>query len=257
MDEARSPTRYRPILSWLLGVAVGCVVVALPLAVATLFADDDPMIQVATTDSSISGVLSSGSHRVLFTNTWSPAEARSFYGRVTGPWDQQANTLIAPGTDRAAPGVLELLERAQPEQLIVIGVPGADPTWAHIERWCRANAMDVHWVADFVQFRAGELTVSAIASGETAFGFLDLVIEGPSGIVVVELGPDASGLDSDILVTSLNRTVLNSRLVVRESIEEVAGLPVVAMSPGDVVEMSLAGDEVLVSGGNLVRSGSR
>lgn len=258
MVARSTPNRLRPIYSWLLGLTVASLVVLVPLTVIAWTSQPVLSLELIRTRSSFSGMIQSSDHRVMFSTAWSPADARSFYGDVTTPWDPRPASLIVPASDTVAAGTLELLERAKPRQLVVLGVPGASPDWTAVERTARANDVQLVWVTELVTFDVGQGRVTGIA-GEGGDGSVaDLLVQGPGGTVIIKLGSSSSGLESDISIRSTGEEMTSARLEIRGAGSTAdEGVPTVEVRPGAKANITFAVEGLKVTGGTLIRYGVR
>jgi hypothetical protein len=148
-----------------LGVLAAALVCAVPLYVMARAAPHEPEARVLATGEQLSALIADGDARVLIINARDRTVARSALGRLTRPWEPAITTLVAPADDAAAPGLLEALLRTQPSTVIVVNVPGADPTWAEIERICRERAIAFTIVADEARVATGKLNLTFLAGG--------------------------------------------------------------------------------------------
>ena len=81
--------------------------------------------------------------RVVFGSGPSRSHAADLLGRTTRPWDREIDLLVLPGwDDRHVTGALGLVERESVQGIAVIGIPGNEPAWTHLERETQARGID-------------------------------------------------------------------------------------------------------------------
>lgn len=156
---ARAPRRSARYM-WLVGISSALLVLLALLAVAEARSDPRAEIRVVPTGSRLSAEIVDGTHRVLIINATQPADARSALGRLGRPWESQAATLIAPADDLAAVGLWEAIQRLEPRQVFVIGVPDGGTTWSAIDQHAREQDIDLRYVSQDAVLTLDELTLS-------------------------------------------------------------------------------------------------
>ena len=145
------------------GVLAALLVCGVPLYAISRAAPDQPELRVLATGDQLSALLADGDARVLIINARDRSVARSALGHLTRPWEPHITTLVAPANDNAAPGLLEALERTLPSSVVVVGAPGADPTWAEIERICGERAIALTIITDAASMATARLSVTFLA----------------------------------------------------------------------------------------------
>jgi hypothetical protein len=189
--------RYGPAC---VGILAAVLVCGAPLYAIARTAPHEPELRVLATGNQLSTLLADGDARVLIVNTRDRSAARSALGRLTRPWEPAINTLVAPAADGAAPGLLEALERTLPSAVVVVGVPGADPTWAAVERICRDRAVAYTIVTDAAQVTTDNLRLTFLA-GATAPGG-GVIVQRADVAVVIALSANPVAANGQLLIST-------------------------------------------------------
>src|SRR4051794_31220934 len=109
------------------------LVFGVPYGALTLSTKPEPELRVIRTGDTLGGLLIDGQARMLILGTGDPREANAALGRLAGPLEDSVTTLVAAADDKIVAGLFEALQQSSPAQVLILGVPGADPTWAAIE----------------------------------------------------------------------------------------------------------------------------
>ena len=140
---------------WLAMVSVLLV----PLGLAAARSDPPPELRIIAAGQSLASLIVDRDARLLVIASNDRAEARAALGRLTRPWETDITTLVAPASDTAAPGLLEALARTAPGQVIVLGVPGAQPVWRELELECARRGIELTYVAGESQITTQRLSM--------------------------------------------------------------------------------------------------
>jgi hypothetical protein len=116
-------------------IAFNIAVVSVLVATLLERADTGDRVVVGNTLDLLTSSIEIDDYRILVGAGPSRSHSADMVGRTTRPWDRRVDLLIIPGWDRQqATGAIGLIEREQIEGVVVVGIPGAEPVWALLER---------------------------------------------------------------------------------------------------------------------------
>lgn len=240
--------RYSP---WLIGGLAALFVFSIPLIVSNATASHDPEIRAIRSGRHFAALIVTDSGRVLFVNSDDRRVTRSLVGRLARPWESDAATVIAPAQDRTAVGLYETMQHPAITQVIVLGLPGADPIWSAIERDSATRGIDVHFLATESRIETLPVTLDlgpsdddhdayiAVSHGSTLVGISggDDPPSTPLHVAILAAWPDDE-IDADLVIVPVRP-------------ETDVGTSSVVTRDNEVVRITLADGEVRVSGGRL------
>ncbi len=171
------------------GLVAG-LAVAFSIFWGTMVRPSFPELRVVDSGNSLSVEIVDGPHVILITNASSPTRARAALGTFNRPWEPKPNVVISDSRDNVAGGLWETLQRAEPEQLIVLGAPGDSADWARIERYCRDRGIDVRYLDQPVTLELDALSLTLLPGPNTGRGFQNshLLVANGDVHIAVELG---------------------------------------------------------------------
>lgn len=207
---------------FLVAVLAGLATFAVPLAVLSWTAAPPPEIKIVSGSGRISAYVVNDELRLLALTAVDPREVQALLGRIRRPWqDGPAVLVLSAANDPEASGVWAALQLTDLDQVIVVGLPGAHPTWTAVERHCDAHAIQLDYVperatvtldglllvlqagdeddgGDALLVRAGRLNIAIALDGKFP--------KGPAGVVIsngepgLRLKPDALLIRNEPLV---------------------------------------------------------
>jgi hypothetical protein len=222
-SDSTSRASFRSILSARGPSIVGCLLalltVIVPLAAIDAASEDAPEVRVIAIRGRPTVLIADGDARVLILNTGDRERLRSALGRLGRPWEPDVQLLIAPADDDAAVGLWEALERSEPQQVIVTGLPGAAPLWQAIDNECRQRGITIRYLAGSVTVELGRLTLTVFGAEEGNAGAGVVVRRGAANALiafdtalpnvsaqVLVTGADADAARADLIVTTDSAT---------------------------------------------------
>lgn len=132
----------RPHGELLLFVVAGIAVGGVLSAGASQFQPDD-RVTVGNAAGTLVTIVEVDHQRVVIGAGPSRSHTAELLGRTTRPWDREIDLLILPGwDDHHVPGALGLVERETVRGIAVIGIPGNEPAWTHLERETQASGIE-------------------------------------------------------------------------------------------------------------------
>jgi hypothetical protein len=121
----------------------------LPLAVLSWTQESRPEVTVDSNDGRLSAFIVSGEVRLLALTETDPREVQWLLGRIRRPWEAGPSTLVvSAANDPQASGIWAALQQTDADQVIVVGLPGAEPTWTAVERHCEQHDIRLDYVPD-------------------------------------------------------------------------------------------------------------
>jgi hypothetical protein len=225
------------------GSLAALVTVVAPLIVWGRQASDEPELRVLRTRDRATTLIADGSTRVLVVNSPDREAVREAIGRASRPWEPLPHLLISPSDDDAAVGLLEAIERSRPHNILVAGVPGADPVWARIAQLCRERAIPVQYVTTMGTAETERLQVTVLGADpeERKPNRAAIVRRGETNVVIAfDTGPQPTAgqvlianhvrddMTADMLVTvddtprrfNRDQILVNTRDLVRIALTE-------------------------------------
>lgn len=188
---------------WIIAAICAIIVFGGPLIAASALVERDPEIRIIRSGDSFSALIVTDAARALVVNSTDQRIARSTIGLLSRPWEPDPTTLIAPADDRAAAGLWEAMKHPGVQQILIVGLPGAEPIWAEIERESRSRNVMTTYIAEESLIEMGSLILTvAPQMGDSApliavrrhnaVVHLALTADVPanqSNVAVVERGP--------------------------------------------------------------------
>jgi hypothetical protein len=230
------------------GVLATLLVCGAPLYAFARTEPHEPELRVLATDKQLSALLADGNARVLIINAQDRSVARAALGRLTRPWEPDITTLVAPSRDDAAPGLLEALERTLPSAVVVVGLPGADPTWAEVERICRERGIAYTIVADEAQLTTDTLSITMVA-GATVTDSGALIAQRGDISVVIALGASRVAAHGQVLVSNSALSGASDSAVQLTSDPHAGATQRVVVDDIRPVRLTIESERLRVSGG--------
>jgi len=174
VDSARRPEylpepelardRQRSRRMWCAALIGFVLTIALPLLAIAEMTDEPPEVRVLQTDGRVSSLIADGAVRILVLNTTDPRTALSALGEAR-PWEPAPQVIIAPSDNEAAVGLLAVIRAANPQAVIVAGLPGANLEWHLLERECRERGIDLEFTVGNMRIAGESLSVTVSGVG--------------------------------------------------------------------------------------------
>lgn len=245
---ARSP--------WIVTCATSLLVVLVPLLVLELVAKDEPELRVVETGDRFSALLVAGDTRMLLVNTGDRTQARALLGRIARPWEPGPSAIVAPASDHVAIGVWEVLLRTEPKQLLVAGLPGADPTWHAIERHCRQHDISIDYLSSTASIEGTPLDIDLFVPGQEP-GQHALTIRRAGLVIALPLDESPATPASQVLVSNAARHRTTSQGIAIRGDGAPASPSGNTLIAGDreVVRLVIEQGRVRIRGGTLLQAG--
>jgi hypothetical protein len=196
----------------------GLATFGLPLAVLSWTAASPPEVKVVSNNGRLSAFIVSDGLRLLALTEVDPREVQWLLGNVRRPWEAGPSTLaVSAANDPRASGLWAALQQTDVKQVIVVGLPGADPTWTAVERHCEQHGIRLDYVAARATIDAEDMLLVLLHGDEQAGGDSLLLRSGqlniaialdssyPSdaaGIVIANGAPSAEVPQPDLLIRS-------------------------------------------------------
>ena len=240
--------------AWIVAVIAAIVVFGAPLIVAGAVNKNDPEIRVIRTGDAFTALFVTDDARALVVNSSDRRVTRSAIGLLARPWEPDPETLIAPADDSAASGIWEAMKHPAATQIVIVGLPGAEPVWAAIERESRSRDIDVVYVAEDSTIDMNDLLLSVKpATGRRAPA---IIARHDRTTVLVSL--DAQSPSTPSHVSILNSVpdipVATDLIVAPEILDSRSNNRVIVPKNREVVRLSMGKDDVSVRGGRLYLS---
>ena len=146
MQRPQPPTRRR---TFELGVAtlVGLLTFSIPFLLIEAGRESHPELRVVNVGGRLSTFVMLDDARVLVMNVSDPRDANALLGRIRRPWDAGPSALVSSASPSAGAALLSTLEQTEPLQVIILGLPGAEPEWTAIERLCAERGVQLDYVS--------------------------------------------------------------------------------------------------------------
>jgi hypothetical protein len=145
------------------------------LAAAISAIETKDRIVAGNTGGSISVLLELEDSRVLIGAGPSRSHAANLVGGITRPWDREIDLLLLPGwDDHHAAGAIGLLERRSVNSIAVVGLPGEEPVWTHLERDAQLSDVSIRYLDRTHRLDLGDnssLLLSSAVSGSNGSWF--------------------------------------------------------------------------------------
>jgi hypothetical protein len=249
VNEAARPPRR----AWIVIVAFALLTFGVPFSLMTLTNEQPVELRLIATDDFFSGLFVSDSGRVLLVNTSDRAEARGLPGRLALPWEPRPSVILTTGRDENAGSAWEALLASGAGRLVVVGIPGASPSWAELEEFCREENIQITYVAESSRIGIGELALTLLGPGESGDRTMALVARVDEANVAVSL-------DNMFVPVSAQVSVGNgggnpgAALEIRTALPTESEVPVVFVDDDEIVRLVFAGTKVHVRGGELLQA---
>lgn len=169
---------------WLVGIVAASVFFLMPLAFLTATAEQHPEIRITygegRTDP-FSALIVTDTARVLLINSDDRRKARSTIGTLFRPWEPPYSVVIAPAGDATFAGVHEATRNPGVRQVIIAGLPGANPEWTALERELAARDVVLHYTGNPVEITQVPLQLSVYPGTH-------IVVRNGQALVVLAMG---------------------------------------------------------------------
>jgi hypothetical protein len=185
---------------WGAGILAAALAFLIPLLAIGGSSSANPTVRVFPTGERLSALVIDGNVRVLLLNADDLQATSSALGRSTRPWEADPDTIIAPADDAVAPSIWQAIQITGSRQLLIAGVPGADPIWSEIERICRSDGIDLQYLSSESTIELPSLHLRVIASSPDADLPAAVAIERGETRLLVALDSASADLSSHALV---------------------------------------------------------
>lgn len=253
----------RRIRQWLTALAraellvaalAAIVVFSVPLAVRSAMAEPVSEVKVVGMDGRLSAYVVTDQVRLLTLNVRDPRDAQALLGRIRQPWEPGPSVLVvSAANDERAVGVWTAMNQTQPSQIIVVGLPGADPAWTALERSCTERGIHLDYVAERSTVEVGELEL-IVQRGDDATGDALILRSGQTNIAIALDGGFPDGSSS--VVVANGEPARNARppsLIVRTDVYDSLGAGSTQLVTGrnGTVTLLLEDERIRIRGGSL------
>lgn len=241
----------------LVAVLAGLATLSLPLAVLSWTASSPPEVAIVSGSGRISAFVVSDELRLLALTAVDPREVQALLGRIRRPWEAGPTVLVlSAANDPEASGVWAALQLTDMDQVIVVGLPGAHPTWTAVERHCDAHAIQLDYVPERATVALEGMLLVLQAAGEDGgdallvrAGRLNIAIaldgkfpKEPAGVVISNGEPGLRLKPDALLIRS------------EQLIQPIPGTTELALGRNGTATLLLDGDGVRVRGGDVRRA---
>jgi hypothetical protein len=254
LSDQSSDRRAVPRLSrrsLIAGSIAALVTVVAPLIVWSRQSNDEPEVRVLRTRDRATALIADGSARVLVVNSPDREAVRDAIGRASRPWEPLPHLLIAPSDDDAAVGLLEAVEHSRPKNVLVAGVPGADPVWARVAQLCRERAIPVQYVTTMATAETERLQITVLGADpeERKPARAAIVRRGETNLVVAfDAGPQPTP-GQVLIANSISEDVTADMLITVDDTPRRFNRDQVLVGTGDLVRIALTATGVQITGG--------
>ncbi len=188
MQALRRTLRRR--LPLLLGLAIALIVGLGPIAALSLLDDEPADLRLRLSRTELAAVVADGDARVAILDVTDREVARDLRGALRRTLDDDLQLLIVPANDKAAIGLLEWLQSDSPQEIVVVGVAGADANWLAVERIADERNMTLRFISSeaVVQLPRLELVIYGSVPGAPVTAAVAVRDPQAGTTVVVDLG---------------------------------------------------------------------
>ncbi len=175
---------YRP---WLVACVAAAIFFLMPLAFITATVSQQPEIRIAYGEArtdAFSALVVTGEVRILMINSTDRRTARSIIGTLARPWEPPYSVVIAPAGDQTFAGVHEAVRNPAITQVIIVGIPGANPEWTALERELANRDIDLHYAGGPVEINPEPLQMTIQPGGQDAH----IIVRNGQAVVLLALG---------------------------------------------------------------------
>jgi hypothetical protein len=176
--------RSRP---WLVAITAALLSFFMPLAFITATTEIKPEIRIVYGESRnnpFSALIVTNETRILIVNNDDRRTARSLIGALYRPWEPAHTVVIAPSGDNTFAGIHEATRNPGIRQVIVAGLPGANPEWTALERDLADRNVDLHYLGHPVVVETGPMVLTVYPDLDSPH----IVIRYGSAVTVLALG---------------------------------------------------------------------
>jgi hypothetical protein len=237
------------VIPWITGIVTGLLVFSVPYVATNALADPSPELRAIRAGDGLAMLLRDDEARILILNTGDPQEAIAALGRLSGPLDADVTTLLSAADDALVAALYEVLLRTSPGQVILLGVPGADPTWTALEAECKRRGIALDYVSGSA--RVSTTRLQLVLDGPSLDGegsAMVTILRGATGVAVA-FGTPPPSRQGHVLVT-MDGTAEGFAAIVTPREGRGAAARIV-IGRRDRVRIVLEQDEVRVFGGSL------
>jgi hypothetical protein len=235
---------------WVAGILGALLAFSALLAVIAWLDDEPPQLRVSRTGGRLSTEIVDRDTRIFVVNSPDREDVRAALGRFTWPWQNGPQLLVAPPDREAAVGLWEALQRTDPARVIVAGVPGADPLWLEVERYCDEEGIELTFLTTSASLDTERLTITIIGSPPEYPSPSSVVVRYGGANVVIALDERQPATEGQVLVSSAESPRTSARVVVTSWSEpRAADRDEVVVERREVVEIVLDDGQLRIFGG--------
>lgn len=188
---------------WLVVCIAAAVFLLMPLAFLTATVKQQPEIRITYGEGrndAFSALIVTEEVRILMINSSDRRTARSIIGTLARPWEPAFSVVIAPAGDETFAGIHEAVRNPAIRQVIIAGIPGANPEWTALERELASRGIDLHYAGGPVEINPEPFRLTIHPGEEDG----NIVVRNGQSVVVLAL--DAIMPTTPAHLTIANRT---------------------------------------------------
>ncbi len=202
------------IRSGIVFLASGAIIFLGIFSILEVLHEDQPHLRIGETDGRVSGLIVTDDTRLLILNTEDRAEARSFAGRMARPWEPDPSAVLVSAADYAASGLWEYLQVAEPNQVVIAGLPGSDVVWEAALDLCASRNISVDFVTHSSTISIEPFTVTVLSAKPGDPLSAAVVIRRDSANVFLRLDGDPANVQSQLTIGDSQLAIDNLSSVV-------------------------------------------
>jgi hypothetical protein len=134
-----------------------------------------------------------------------PRQAVEALGRLAGPLEPDVTTLLSVADDDLAAGLYQALLHTSPSQLVLLGVPGANPVWTEIEVECRRRGIILNYASGTALVETARLRLILDAPTENEAKAASVTISRGTAVLTIAFGTSPPAAVGHVLVTARAR----------------------------------------------------
>jgi hypothetical protein len=228
---------------------VGLLTFGIPLLLVEARRASHPELRVVEVGGRLSTYIMLDDARVLIINVSDPRDAHALLGRIRRPWEPGPSAIVASASGDSAAALLSTIEQTEPAQVIILGLPGAEPEWTILERACEQRAIELEYVPAIGVIRHQQADLS-IESGERAA----VVVSVDAISVVIGLGDQYPSARAAVVVSDTEPpAAVHASLLVRSQplTQGAAGATELLVERNQSITLVIEPDRIVARGGEV------
>lgn len=199
MESVIRRPRLRRLALGALGFLVGLVT---PLALSSWLHTEPAEVRVFLQGRELGVLIVDGDARVLVIQTDDREELIASLGVMARPWEPAPRLLVAPADDGVAVALWEALLRLPVSRVVIAGLPGADPLWSQIETYCRAEGIELRYVAGLLSFQLSRTSISVFGLNAEGAGEQAVVVRSGAVNVLIPFGAAPASIAAQVVIAN-------------------------------------------------------